>query len=39
MNTGCAPARDDSLDNIRFVLIFSVVFAHLLEVCTPFPGK
>lgn len=30
--------RDYSLDNIRFLLIFSVVFAHLLEVCNPFTG-
>lgn len=39
MNTSSHPARDYSLDNIRFVLIFSVVFAHLLEVCTPFVGS
>lgn len=32
-------ARDYSLDNIRFLLIFSVVFAHLLEVCNPFMGS
>lgn len=32
-------ARDYSLDNIRFFLIFSVVFAHLLEVCNPFMGS
>lgn len=31
--------RDYSLDNIRFLLIFSVVFAHLLEVCNPFWGS
>ncbi len=31
--------RDYSLDNIRCFLIFTVVFAHLLEVCTPFSGK
>ena len=31
-------SRDFSLDNIRFLLIFSVVFAHFLEVCDPFNG-
>ena len=31
--------RDYSLDNIRFFLIFSVVFAHLLEVWSPFAGS
>lgn len=31
--------RDHSLDNIRFFLILSVVFAHLLEVCPPFAGS
>lgn len=31
--------RDHSLDNIRFLLIFSVVFGHLLEVCAPFAGR
>ena len=31
--------RDYALDNLRFFLIFSVVFAHLLEVCNPFPGS
>lgn len=31
--------RDHSLDNLKCVLIFSVVFAHLLEVCTPFKEK
>lgn len=28
--------RDYSLDNIRFLLIFFVVFAHFIEVCAPF---
>lgn len=28
--------RDPSLDNIRFLLIFFVVFAHFLEICKPF---
>lgn len=32
-------SRDYSLDNIRFILIFLVVFAHLLEICTPFSGS
>lgn len=32
-------ARDDSFDNIRFLLIVCVVFAHLLEVCAPFRGS
>ena len=39
MNQSSSPARDYSLDNIRFVLIFLVVFAHLLEVCSPFRGS
>lgn len=39
MNSRPFSPRDYSLDNIRFVLIFSVVFAHLLKVCTPFPGS
>lgn len=39
MNPRLYPLRDYSLDNVRFVLIFSVVFAHLLEVCTPFKGS
>lgn len=30
--------RDYALDNIRFFLMFAVVFAHLLEVCSPFGG-
>lgn len=34
-----ASARDFSLDNIRFFLIFLVVFAHLLEECVPFFGS
>ncbi|MBQ1954388.1 MAG: acyltransferase family protein, partial [Clostridia bacterium] len=38
MNIGSPPTRDYSLDNIRFILIFSVVFAHFLEVCAPFEG-
>ncbi|MBR6596301.1 MAG: acyltransferase family protein [Oscillospiraceae bacterium] len=39
MRSGLPSARDYSLDNIRFFLIFSVVFAHLLEVCSPFWGS
>ena len=31
--------RDYAVDNIRFFLIFTVVFAHLLEVCAPFAGR
>lgn len=31
--------RDYALDNLRFFLIFLVVFAHLLEICAPFSGK
>ncbi len=31
--------RDFSLDNVRFFLILMVVFAHLLEVCSPFAEK
>lgn len=30
--------RDYGLDNIRFFLIFCVVFGHLLEVCVDFTG-
>lgn len=39
MRIASQSTRDLSLDNIRFILIFSVVFAHLLEVCTPFAGS
>ena len=39
MSLSSFPPRDYSLDNVRFVLIFSVVFAHLLEVCEPFTGS
>ena len=31
-----ASTRDPSTDNVRFILIFLVVFAHLLEICKPF---
>lgn len=38
---GKAPSarRDDSLDNLRGILIFCVVVGHLLEICPPFWGK
>lgn len=39
MKISSPPARDYALDNIRFVLMFSVVFAHLLEICSPFAGR
>lgn len=39
MNDGMSQVREYSLDNIRFLLIFSVVLGHLLEISTPFPGK
>ena len=39
MRLSSFPSRDYSLDNVRFVLILSVVFAHLLEVCAPFKGS
>lgn len=39
MSPSSFPPRDYSLDNVRFVLIFSVVFAHLLEVCAPIKGS
>lgn len=39
MTCGLIKNRDYSLDNIRFFLIFTVVFAHLLEVCKPFTGS
>lgn len=39
MNLRSVPPRDYSLDNVRFFLIFFVVFAHLLEICTPFRGS
>ena len=32
-------SRDHALDNILFLLIFSVVFAHLLEICNSFAGS
>ena len=35
-NTGAIRERDYAMDNIRFILIFLVVFAHLLEL---FSGK
>ena len=31
--------RDHAVDNIRAFLIVCVVFAHLLEICAPFPGS
>jgi fucose 4-O-acetylase-like acetyltransferase len=31
--------REHSYDNLKFLLIFFVVFAHLLEVSGTFPGK
>lgn len=31
--------RDYALDNIRFFLMFTVVFAHLLQVCDPFGSR
>ena len=39
MNIRPFPARDYSIDNIRFILIFFVVLAHFLEICTPFKGS
>ncbi len=36
MDSRLVKTRDYSLDNIRFFLIFAVVFGHLLEVCEPF---
>ena len=39
MNLHLSPPRDYSVANVRFILIFSVVFAHLLEVCAPFKGS
>ena len=39
MDTKLVKTRDYSLDNIRFILIFAVVFGHLLEVCEPFGGS
>lgn len=39
-NTVCVSERRElSYDNIRGLLIFSVVLGHLLEICTPFPGS
>ncbi|MBQ4565030.1 MAG: acyltransferase family protein [Oscillospiraceae bacterium] len=39
-NRTCAPAqRDHAFDNIRGLLIFSVVLGHLLEICVPFLGS
>ena len=39
MSIGVVKERDYSIDNIRFILIFSVVVGHLLEICTPFAGS
>ena len=39
MNARLTSTRDYAIDHIRFILIFAVVFAHLLEVCAPFPGS
>lgn len=39
MGSGVGAERDYSLDNIRFFLIFTVVFGHLLEICGDFPGR
>lgn len=39
MNLQLSPTRDYAVDNVRFVLIFSVVCAHLLEICAPFKGS
>lgn len=36
MSSEIEKTRDYSLDNIRFFLIFFVVFAHFIEVCAPF---
>ena len=33
------PGRDYASDNLRFFLIFCVVFAHLLEIAAPFQYK
>ena len=39
-NTVCASARRElHYDNIRGLLIFSVVLGHLLEICVPFWGS
>ena len=37
--SGRSAARDCGLDNLRFFLIFTVVFAHLLEVSGTFDGR
>jgi len=39
MNSSSAATRNYSLDNIRFFLIFTVVFGHILEVCDQFAGS
>ena len=39
VNATPGTGRDYGLDNLRFFLIFLVVFAHLLEVCASFPGR
>lgn len=39
MNNDSHSTRDHAIDNLRFVLIFLVVFAHLLEICPPFVGS
>ena len=32
-------AREHSFDNIRFLLMFLVVFGHFIEIAVPFPGS
>lgn len=39
MNARLTSTRDNSIDHVRSILIFAVVFAHLLEVCPSFPGR
>lgn len=39
MNSPLTSTRDYAIDHVRFILIFAVVFAHLLEVCPSFPGR
>lgn len=39
IETIAKPTRLYGYDNVKFILIFLVVFGHLLEISSPFPGK
>lgn len=39
MNDHATKTKEYALDNVRALLIFAVVFGHLLELCRPFEGQ